>query len=95
MSKAILLLDMPKCCIDCPLHYYDIDSIMPFWCGACCKELKTDDFETYKPDWCPLKEAPEIKKVDEEAEFIDMFAWENGFDRGYNACIDEILGGGE
>ena len=34
-----------------------------------------------KPDWCPLKLIPEKKKYD----------WQR-YDKGYNACIDEILG---
>lgn len=35
-----------------------------------------------KPSWCPLKELPR------KYEAVSM-----DFERGYNACIDEVLGG--
>ena len=54
MSKAILVIDTPECCIDCPCHFAE-DIV---WCGVKDQELETDDIETYKPDWCPLKPMP-------------------------------------
>ena len=41
---------------------------------------------TDKPDWCPLKEVPERKKL---GEFVS--AMEDMKVVGYNACLDEIL----
>lgn len=54
MSKAVLLMDMPESCIDCPCHFSDAT----VWCGINKAELKAEDIETYKPDWCPLRELP-------------------------------------
>lgn len=91
MSKAVLVLDMPKNCAECNQCQYDNEdgeySCIP------------DDFAHYlssnyvnhscesRPDWCPLKPMPEKKEYDGLMEFDDIFA------DGYNACIDELLGG--
>lgn len=56
MSKAVLILDMPEHCIDCPCHFAGMSTVV---CGVNKKELLTDDIETYKPEWCPLRELPE------------------------------------
>lgn len=90
MNKAILVIDMPESCSQCPFfgnHYADM----------CCKGLNNRNInypypEDFRQDWCPLKPLPE--KYDIEAERnkphdIDC-DWE--FESGYNACIDEILG---
>lgn len=55
MSKSILVLDTPDACIDCPCHFADDGGMV--WCGKENKRLLTDDIETFKPDWCPLREA--------------------------------------
>ena len=53
MSKAILVIDMPKGCYECPLavettHNYD----------ACCI-TGSRIISYYKFPWCPLKSLPE------------------------------------
>lgn len=81
MSKAVLVMDMPKYCIDCPCHFAGMHTVK---CGVKKKRLPKNDIETYKPDWCPLKPMPE------KANHPD---WCDGgrYDKGYNACIDELL----
>jgi hypothetical protein len=84
MSKAILVIDMPKSCDECPLfenHSYR---------DMCCLGMnaRTIDYpypKDFRQDWCPLKPAPKIQKMwcDDE-----MDAWI----RGYNNCVREILG---
>ena len=85
-KKAFLVLDMPESCFDCAL----ID--FPMRSGYCScilvRNRPIDDHvaATAKPDWCPLKPVPEKVDVwDDE----DVFGW---YDRGWNACLDEILG---
>ena len=83
MSKAILVIDMPKSCADCPLAQNDSDY------GLCCFEVgilydNVRDYKNRRSDDCPLKPMPE-KELD----------WNDGEDEyitGFNACIDEILG---
>lgn len=84
MSKALLVMDMPKCCRKCDLMFH----AEPCFCSAKLKEINSRDKFVERPDWCPLKPIPE------KANHPD---WCDGgrYDKGYNACIDEILGSDE
>ena len=78
MSKSILVVDKQKCCSKCPL-FFNVYTDM-----ICKDNGRTIDypFPDYKvQDWCPLKDVP--KKY----ETVSI-----GFERGYNACIEEMLG---
>ena len=86
--KAILVLEMPKYCIDCPCHFAGMSTVV---CGVNKKKLMADDIETYKPDWCPLKPMPRKKPTIGKESDNDILC----MNAGYNACIDEILGGSE
>ena len=91
--KAILVIDMPNCCAECPLMLWDAKSE---YYGACCPTLKevncvADSYKEnenkgIKPDWCPLKPMPEpIKQHAIEGDDVTeayIVAW--------NACIEEI-----
>ena len=86
MSKAVLVMDMPKHCIDCPCHFAGMYTVK---CGVKKKKLLTNDIETYKPDWCPLNPIPSKKDKPTKSESVACF------NSGYNACIDELLKGEE
>lgn len=84
MSKAILVMDMPKSCHKCPLfggHYSDM----------CCRGLynRTIDYpypENFRQEWCPLQNPPE----EEGSDCFDEY--EDGYAYGWNSCIKEIVG---
>lgn len=91
MSKAILVMDMPSSCIDCRFCR-EIDEGI----NACCEIMDEPNdnelcrmidvsYPQEKPDWCPLNPMPQ------RANHPD---WCDGgrYDKGYNSCIDEILG---
>ena len=78
--KAILVMDMPSSCSECPCCYVPR-------CEVNEKTLKTSEIYQCKPNWCPLKPMPEKKKVQDV-----LYLHSEYFDLGYNACIDEILG---
>lgn len=88
MDKAILVINMPESCDECPLfgnHYSDL----------CCKALNNRGINypypaDFRQDWCPLKPLPE--KYDMECTVYDR-DYSGDYEHGYNACIDEILGG--
>lgn len=87
MSKAILVMDMPKSCRDCSIMFTDIHSDY-------CPRNGQDVFDYVdndtKPDWCPLKYVPKKQphySIDE--------TFMRGAKTGYNACIDDILKGSE
>ena len=83
MSKAILVIDMPESCDKCPLfHGFYTDMT----CGANNYGIDYPYPKDFRQDWCPLKTMP--KKVEMLSDHgLDWY------DRGWNACIDEILGG--
>ena len=87
MSKAILVIDMPYSCDDCSLCYgNDISD----WClvmGHFRGDVWAHTTNHTKPDWCPLKSAPEEQEIWFDDERSD---WE----RGYNNCVREIVGRG-
>ena len=86
MAKAMLIMDMPSSCLDCPCSKFNpnIKTECRWQCEASGMELSDIDLDIERPILCPLRECP-TKKEDNGC-FYEM---------GYNACIDEILGGGE
>lgn len=84
MSKAILIVDMPKSCGLCKLCEVNID-----WCNAMDISLANYEEYTKRPNWCPLKEVPGKKEPDSLTDSVYFEAL------GYNTCIDEILEGTE
>lgn len=91
MSKAILVMDMPKNCYECNLRFTNLS------CEDICskdnKYIEVNIFER-KPKWCPLREVPKKKQIEHVEEDYDG-GYSHGFTQGYNACIDEILKGAE
>lgn len=86
MSKAILVIDMPKNCEQCPCF-----SIGSFY-DVCRLAQQTKSFkEKGIPDWCPLRPMPEKKEVCGKYPQPDGIT--PSYKIGYNACIDEIGGG--
>lgn len=83
MSKAVLIMDMPESCFGC--NFCHINSSGGEDRCQAFEVSRAVNSETYeKPDWCPLRELPE------EANHPEY--WDNGrFDKGWNACLSEIL----
>lgn len=81
--KAILVLEMPSSCTNCPCagNNYDYNECEPKG-----KRLALEDIYEKRPSWCPLKPMPSKKDKPTKSESVACF------NSGYNACIDEILG---
>lgn len=84
--KSILVIDTPKDCYECPLVYWGNIG------GWNCKPTRAllDDANK-KPEWCPLRYLPH-KKMPKQGEAFpqDMRLIDRW--RGWDACVDEILG---
>ena len=88
MDKAILVIDMPTRCGECPVcasYQSCAFSIREYWCSTNGKDVEPDS----KPDWCPLKKVPE--KYDVLAAIENNPNYDPSYDVGRNDCIDEIL----
>ena len=91
MSKAILIMDMPSSCNVCQhcrvyvrkRSLISVCNLLPF--SRINKEKINE-----RQEFCPLRECP--TKQDENAQITESDYYRT---QGYNACIDEILGGGE
>lgn len=83
MSKGVLVLEwMPMNCIECPFCYEKYHE--GNWCDLineyACRDKRLED--------CPLRELPE-KQIRDYPEY-DRYI--TGYDDGWDACIDYILG---
>ncbi|MBQ8559065.1 MAG: hypothetical protein IJ439_03670 [Tyzzerella sp.] len=56
MSKAMLIMDMPKCCTKCPLFEEKINL-----CGGNGKMMECG-WAIRRQEWCPLHEIPNKEK---------------------------------
>lgn len=89
MAKAILVMDMPESCKQCVFcHGLNACKLKKYLVGDKICTVYTVDkqiMEGGKPDWCPLRELPERKKLT----YADLSADNKA--NGWNACLDKIL----
>lgn len=86
MSKAILVMDMPKDCCICVFNNHTGRCKVT---GKYCNAYHHEGGLTGRPNWCPLKPMPNKKSTEYNPCRNPYIA------EGYNSCIDEILGGSE
>ena len=77
MSKAILVIDMPDSCSECPFF-------LDYYRDMCCRANRNQGIDypypkDFRQKWCPLKPVPPKTEV-----------WDK-YDEGYNEAIEEIL----
>ena len=85
MAKAMLIMDMPTSCDMC-----DFVDEQYYYCNVPWFGENVIDYVECRHESCPLREVPQKKKIT-----IKETEYENTKRIGYNACIDEILGGDE
>lgn len=90
MSKAMLIIDEPECCIDCPCSNF-ISGYEQWQCKATEMELSEFELEAERPIWCPLRPVPTLKE-DNSVIYIERY---EGYLEGWNDCVREIIGGDE
>ena len=94
--KAILVIDIPTCCEKCHLliyrqQYYTSSRDESFDEISCFdgRKLFTEDFKTQRCYECPMKPMPEKRSLNYTSDYHGLYRAEA---KGWNACIDEILG---
>ncbi len=100
MSKSILVIDTPERCSTCEFLRRTDENYC--YCGRLGFDYQVNGYMKStpkgKPNWCPLRELPDKKqevKYHGNGCFGVNEAMKNGFNMGFNSCIDEILKGGE
>ena len=88
MSKAVLVMNMPECCANCPCSFFERDNpILNLICGV----TQEDAYNVGKPDWCPLRELTEKREINHNKNHSISNFWTDAKSVGWNACLDEIL----
>ena len=89
MAKAVLIMDMPESCDMCDF----VDDEQPprygektLYCGVPGIGEDVTDYIECRPEFCPLRELPERKKLT----YADWDA--DNKEGGWNDCLDKILG---
>lgn len=90
MSKAILVMDMPKSCPKCDFVYREMCCCGLFLIQTAAIE-SVEGYANCRPTWCPLREVPQ-KKEEHPKEYYEFGNLGVAFVNGYNACINEIIG---
>lgn len=93
MSKAILVMDMPECCRKCDLRVIGDYNFCTGTGGRKIDQITIIN-EDIKPDWCPLREAPQrkdLKKIGTGYTGYSQLAFSEAV--GYNVCLSKILEG--
>ena len=85
MSKSILVIDTPDSCRECTLCAEEHMTYRDY-----CRITDDVIWTLDKPEWCPLKPLPEKYNMDNVVCDRD---YDGDYEYGYNACIDEIVGG--
>ena len=84
MDKAILVIDMPDSCDNCPLfHGFYTDMT----CGANHYGINYPCPKDFRQDWCPLKPMPKKMKGHDSI----YYQW-GDYEDGWNHCIDCVSG---
>lgn len=106
MSKAVLVMDMPESCSKCKFMY-EFQGIKKCQLMNClnngASKISQHNFIRQRHDKCPLRELPEKKdfntamKESIEQDCFDVdnsedYAYLSGSVRGWNRCIDEVMG---
>ena len=81
--KAILIIDIPNSCYDCPCYYEDKDK--------CEVRNQRAIADIGIPSWCPLRPLPSNKEMKGDWENV-VDVWVDGAKYGYNKCLKEITG---
>lgn len=84
MDKAILVIDMPDSCDNCPLfHGFYTDMT----CVANHYGINYPYPKDFRQDWCPLKPMPKKMKGHDSI----YYQW-GDYEDGWNQCIDCVSG---
>ena len=91
MSKSILIIDTPSSCKECMMACAGYHSDYCFVTRNIPSDIGHYARTNTKPKWCPLKPVPE--KQYEGGSWTGSGYVADEFPNGWNACIEEILGG--
>ena len=88
MSRAVLVIDMPDSCMSCKIGRNSSCILeQSAYCPVTGQATIEEECES-RPEWCPIRPMPEKENNDNL-----MDEYQDGYDDGWNSCIDAIGGG--
>lgn len=96
--KAILVIDMPTECIECPFHRIYADDGWQNETHCSLLNMRNKDGVNTRAEWCPLKPMPQKQNNDKEKSWREYFqtrgaSYQYGHIDGWNDCLEEIENG--
>ena len=89
MAKGIIVLDeIPEKCNQCNFWFAKATVPVEYRCMGLQREITENELTKKKPDWCPIKQMPE--KIE-----VLKYPHSMKFSRGWNDCLNELLGMGK
>ena len=92
MTKAILIVDMPRSCAECTLRTSLEANYL--YCIATLPRLKIDPMTAHhiKEHKCPLKPMPQEQDIYEIGMDEEDTNAKRQWNKGWDACLNKILG---
>lgn len=88
--KAVLLINMPNQCIECPCYRQSQCEEIYEWCNVTDRRLTWKEVAEV-PEWCPLKPMPNKLDANEwHRMFGGTYKEREAKGYGWNACLEEI-----
>lgn len=88
MSKGYILVDVPEKCSQC--NFWFAKATEPVECRCMAKQRKLQNL-TEKPDWCPIRELPEKRRVMGVPRNPSIGDFERvAYQRGWNDCVEQM-----
>lgn len=84
-GKSVLVIDTPKDCGDCPCLHDEL------WMCQADTEHREAEYSG-RPSWCQLRHLPELRDEHYQCDNWELERVINAESRGFNWCIDEIMG---
>lgn len=91
MAKAVLVMDMPEYCADCPVATSDLEGL--YHCAITDNYYSIDESFNGRDSSCPLRELPEKMEVcgRYNSDYYAKGGKMPSYKIGWNDCLDEIL----
>lgn len=79
--KAVLVIDMPVNCRECPCFYDYLH---------CQAKMGLNVLGDERPKGCPLKPMPKRNEYRADTKYEDADKYDTGYADGWNDCLEEI-----
>lgn len=91
MSKGIIVVDIPKCCDQCPIRHPGLARCQITGISTSHTSGGKPMDQKKRPKWCPIKPIPDRKPPSTFTPSPMIDHYYTAYDKGWNDCLDKIL----